>query len=79
MFSVKNLLYVVIVIVYLLHNDLWFWDDPTLILGIPVGLFYHALYCLAASVMLFLLIKFAWPQFVEEVDKDGGDVQNKSQ
>jgi nitric oxide reductase large subunit len=74
MFSVKNILYVVIVIVYLLHNDLWFWDNPTLVMGIPVGLFYHLLYCFIASILLFLLIKFAWPKFVEEVDKDGSDV-----
>ena len=74
MFSVKNLLYLVIVVLYLLHNDLWFWNNPTLILGIPVGLFYHALYCLAASVMLFLLIKFAWPNFIEDIDEETVDL-----
>jgi hypothetical protein len=79
MFSIKNSLYVLLGIVYLLHNDLWFWDNPTLILGIPVGLFYHALYCLVASIMLYLLIKYAWPKFVEEVDQDPVNVQNKSQ
>ena len=68
MLSIKNILYVVIVIVYLLHNDLWFWNDSTLVMGIPVGLFYHLLYCFAASILLFLLIKFAWPKFVDEVD-----------
>jgi hypothetical protein len=78
MFSVKKLLYLVIVIVYLLHNDLWFWDDPTLIMGIPVGLFYHVLYCFAASILLFLLIKFAWPHFVDEIDKDASDVKSES-
>jgi len=72
MFSIKNILYLVIVIVYLLHNDLWFWNNPTIIMGIPVGLFYHLIYCFTASILLFLLIKFAWPKFVEEVDQDSG-------
>jgi hypothetical protein len=74
MFSIKNILYLVVLIVYLLHNDLWFWNNPTIIMGIPVGLFYHLIYCFIASILLFLLIKFAWPKFVEEVDQDSSDV-----
>ena len=74
MFSIKNILYLVILIVYILHNDLWFWNNPTIIMGIPVGLFYHLIYCFIASILLFLLIKFAWPKLVEEVDQDGSDV-----
>jgi hypothetical protein len=78
MFSIKNILYLLLVILYLLHNDLWLWFDSTLILGIPVGLFYHILYCVAASIILLLLIKFAWPYFVEDADEDVINVQNKS-
>jgi hypothetical protein len=74
MFSIKNILYLVVLIVYLLHNDLWFWNNPTIIMGIPVGLFYHLIYCFIASILLFLLIKFAWPKLVEEVDQDSSDV-----
>ena len=74
MFSIKNILYLVILIVYILHNDLWFWNNPTIIMGIPVGLFYHLIYCFIASILLFLLIKFAWPKIVEEVDQDSSDV-----
>lgn len=79
MFSIKNLLYLVLVILYILHNDLWFWDNPELVLGIPIGLFYHILYCFAASIMLFLLIKYAWPEIVKEVDSGASEPNNKSQ
>jgi TRAP-type C4-dicarboxylate transport system permease small subunit len=80
MFSIKNILYVAWVIIYLMHNDIWFWDNPTLILGIPIGLFYHVMYCLAASMMLFLLIRYAWPKIVSEVDvdNDNSNVQDNS-
>ena len=74
MFSVKNILYMVIVIVYFLHNDLWLWNNPTLILGIPIGLFYHIIFCLAASIIMILLIKYAWPNFVEDVDEEAVDL-----
>ena len=78
MFSIKNFLYVTWVIVYLMHNDIWFWDNPSLVMGIPIGLFYHIVYCFVASVLLFLLIKNAWPKFVDEVDNDSANVQENS-
>ncbi len=41
---------------YLLHNDLWLWDDPQLLAGLPVGLTYHLAYCLAAAALMALLL-----------------------
>jgi hypothetical protein len=47
---------------YLLHQDFWFWRDGRLVFGaVPVGLFYHALYCVACTGMMWALVKFAWP------------------
>ncbi|HEX6324442.1 MAG TPA: DUF3311 domain-containing protein [Vicinamibacterales bacterium] len=47
---------------YLLHQDFWFWRDRTLVFGVlPIGLFYHALYCIACSGLMWGLVKFAWP------------------
>lgn len=43
---------------YVLHNDWWFWDDSQLVLGLPVGLLYHLVFCLvSASVLGFLVYK----------------------
>lgn len=53
-------------VLYLLHQDVWFWDDARLVLGLPVGLTYHALYCLVVAIFLFLLARFAWPSQLEE-------------
>ncbi len=40
----KTAVYLGILVLGLLHQDFWFWDDPTLIFGfLPVGLAYHAL------------------------------------
>lgn len=58
----KTLLLIGLVALYLLHNDLWYWNDARLIFGIPVGMLYHIIYCIAASVLMFLLTVYAWPK-----------------
>ena len=57
-------------LLYLLHNDLWLWDDPRLVLGLPVGLAYHVLFCVAAAVVLALLVVYAWPEHLEVAEDD---------
>jgi len=49
----------------ILHNDFWLWDDPRFLLGLPVGLTYHALFCLAATGVMVLLLRRAWPAHLE--------------
>ena len=67
----RRVLYLGLFVLYLLHNDLWFWDDASLVLGLPVGLLYHFIFCMAASVMMYLLAKYAWPRHLEvETEKD---------
>ena len=55
-------LYVALVVLYLLHNDLFLWNDECIIAGLPSGLLYHILFCIAASVLMFALVRFAWPK-----------------
>lgn len=62
---VRALLYLGLVVLYLLHNDLWYWNDTRLVLGLPIGLAYHFGFCLAASGLLYLLVRFAWPRHLE--------------
>lgn len=64
----KLLLIALVVALYLLHQDFWFWNSPTpLVLGfLPVGLFYHLIYTLAISGLMWLLVKFAWPSHLEK-------------
>lgn len=68
--GLRALLYGALVLLYLLHNDLWLWDDSRIILGLPVGLLYHIAYCAAAVVLMVLLVRFAWlPPEVADRDK----------
>lgn len=57
----RRLVYAALFVVYLLHNDLWLWHDSRIVLGLPIGLLYHVGFCAAASVILFLLVRFCWP------------------
>jgi hypothetical protein len=53
----------IVLAVYLLHQDVWFWRTARpLVFGfLPIGLFYHAVFCLLCSVVMVLLVRFAWP------------------
>jgi len=37
---------------FLLHNDLWWWNDARLVFGLPIGLAYHVLFCIAAAAVM---------------------------
>ena len=56
-----TLLYAALAALYLLHNDLWLWNDSRLWLGLPAGLVYHIGFCIAASAVLGLMVIYAWP------------------
>ena len=55
---------------YALHQDIWFWRDarPLFAGFLPVGLTYHAAYCLAAAVLMWALTTFAWPGHLDRPD-----------
>lgn len=53
---------------YALHQDVWLWRTATpLVFGfLPAGLAYHAVYCVAAAVLMWALTQYAWPSQLEE-------------
>jgi hypothetical protein len=57
-----------ILALYALHQDFWFWKSarPLLFGFLPVGLAYHAAYCLACTLLLWRLSVRAWPQHLED-------------
>ena len=61
----KHSLYIALAILYLLHNDFFLWFDDCLIAGFPSGLLYHVFYCFAVALLMFLLVRFAWPADLE--------------
>jgi len=61
----KVFVYLALVVLYLLHNDLWYWNDSRVIGGFPIGLLYHVGYCFVTALLLMLLVKYAWPEQFE--------------
>ena len=70
----RALLLIVVGALYVLHQDFWFWRAARpLVFGfIPIGLFYHACYTVVIAVVMWLLVKHAWPSHLEEGGEDGG-------
>jgi hypothetical protein len=64
----RPLLVMTVIGVYLLHQDFWNWRDATpLVFGfLPIGLFYHLCYTLLVAVVMYLLVKHAWPAHLEK-------------
>ena len=61
------LLTILIVALYLLHQDFWFWNSarPLMFGFLPIGLSYHLVYTLAISGVMWLLVRLAWPAHLE--------------
>jgi hypothetical protein len=63
---------VVALVVYVLHQDFWFWRSARpLVFGfLPVGLAYHAAYTLTISLLMFYLVRWHWPSHLEADPSD---------
>jgi hypothetical protein len=74
--ATKLLLTFLVLAVYLLHQDFWNWKKTDLVFGfLPIGLAYHAGYSILASITMALLVKFAWPKHLEDVQPEAGVTQ----
>jgi hypothetical protein len=72
--SRRLLLTAAIAALFLAHQDFWFWRSARpLVFGfLPVGMAYHALYCIAAALLMWALTALAWPAHLEHADRDRG-------
>lgn len=56
-----------VLLLLIIHQDNWFWDDNTLVFGfMPIGLLYHACISIGAATTWYLATLFAWPEELEE-------------
>ncbi|MDE0299436.1 MAG: hypothetical protein OXN17_12455 [Candidatus Poribacteria bacterium] len=69
---IRWLLFSALIALFVLHKDFWFWRNPTLVIGLPVGLVYHIMFCAAVTVLMVLLVRYAWPSHLE-IDEDTED------
>ena len=62
------LLTLLILAVYLLHQDFWNWKktEPLVLGFLPIGLAYHAGYSILAAILMAILVKAAWPKHLED-------------
>jgi hypothetical protein len=66
--------------VLVMRHDYWFWDTPYPLLfgSLPVALWWQAVVSLSACALMWLMVRFAWPQELEHValeteHRRGGD------
>ena len=63
----KWVLALLVLVVIVLHKDVWLWTNKTLVFGfMPIGLAYHALYSCLAALTMWALVRFGWPSHLEE-------------
>jgi hypothetical protein len=56
---------------YVLHQDFWFWTTARpIVFGVfPIGLFYHVVFTLSTSLVLWFLVR-AWLPAADSPDPD---------
>lgn len=74
----RILLVAAVAALYVLHQDFWNWRTPyPLVFGfVPIGLFYQACFSVASALLMWLLVRFAWPAHlereIEQTESKGG-------
>lgn len=59
------------VLLLLLHQDFWNWTSEEIIFwGMPIGLFYHAVFSVACSLLGAWAVLRVWPVHWEEYAED---------
>jgi len=61
-----SLVWMAFALLFVLHQDGWWWDDRTLLLGwLPIGLAWHVGFSLAAGLLWAAANRWAWPTDIE--------------
>jgi len=76
----RILLCLAVLVLYVLHQDIWFWRTAhPLVFGfVPIGLFYQGCFSVGAALVMWLLVKFAWPSHLEEEVEHEGHEEDKA-
>ena len=61
----RQVVYLALAVLWLTHTDIWYWNDASIVLGLPIGVTYHVVWSLAVSVVFWLAVKYAWPDELE--------------
>ena len=67
-----------VVLLAVLHQDFWWWDDPTPVLGfLPIGLAWHIFISAAAGIAWWLMTKYCWPEHLQDFDATDGRAEEE--
>ena len=66
--AIAAVLTLLFLFVLFLRHDYWNWDAPGYLLFgfLPIGLWWQALVTIVASIMMWLMVTFAWPSHLED-------------
>lgn len=65
--NARTVIWTLAILLAVLHQDFWLWNDATLWFGfMPVGLLYHICFSIAAALLWASAVIWAWPSEVEE-------------
>lgn len=53
----KRLAFAALLLLFLLRHDFWWWNSSERVVGLPIGLAWHVLICLAVAVAMALFAK----------------------
>ena len=62
----KYVVYGLLLLLYALHTDVWYWTDERIVLGLPIGVTYHVLWTFLVSGAYWLVVQVAWPTELED-------------
>ena len=63
-------IFVILGVAVLLHLNYWLWGADRLVSGLPINLFYHVLFTLALSGVMWVIVRNGWPSFLEDEDPE---------
>ncbi len=61
----------VLVALFCARIDVWWWREPRLVLGMPLGLTFHLVYCFLVSIVMALLVRVYWPKGLDDGEDSG--------
>ena len=61
-----------VLLVLFLRNDFWNWNTPGYLLFgfLPVGLWWQGLVSILASILMWLMVRLAWPAHLEQAEHE---------
>lgn len=74
----RLIVWILVLLLILAHQDTWNWSDDRLVLGMPIGLTYHIGLSIATSLVWAFVCYFAWPKDLDEIDEQAKQVSDAS-